>query len=209
MGTIGAGKTTLGRALALELGGSHVEGDDFHRPPKPWFATSLSTCQDVLSAILAVAAEGRPAVVSYPLRCREWIFYRRRLAEAGIRSFFVSLAAAEEALFAPGRGRAFTAGEQRRIREMLAQGYGARLFSDLVVRTDQGGVDDSLATLLAGLKRSGFLEDRDSAPPARGRANAEAEAEQAAAGARRSGRRSCPSRACRPGPGPEGSGSAS
>jgi hypothetical protein len=158
MGTIGAGKSTLGRALARELGGKHVEGDDYHRPPKPWFATSLSTCRDVLSAVLAVAAEGRTVVVSYPLRCREWIFYRRRLAEAGIGSLFVSLVAAEEALLAPDRGRAFTAAEQRRIREMLAEGYGARFFSDLVIRTDRGNVDDSLARLVAGLERSGFLE---------------------------------------------------
>ncbi len=164
MGTIGAGKSTLGRALARELGGAHVEGDDFHRPPKPWFATSLSTCRGVLSAVLAGAAEGRPVVVSYPLRCREWIFYRRRLAEAGIRSLFVSLVAAAEAILAPDRGRAFTAGERRRIREMLAEGYDARLFSDLVVRTDQGDVEDSLAGLVAGLKESGLLEARDATP---------------------------------------------
>jgi tRNA A37 threonylcarbamoyladenosine biosynthesis protein TsaE len=35
MGTIGAGKTTLGRALARELGGGHVEGDDYQQPSKP------------------------------------------------------------------------------------------------------------------------------------------------------------------------------
>jgi hypothetical protein len=156
-GTIGAGKTTLGRALARELGGGHVEGDDYHQPPRPWFATALSTSRGVLRAVLALAAEGRPAVVSYPLRCREWIFYRRRLADAGIPSAFVSLVAGEEALLARSRGRIFTAGERRRILEMLEQGYGARSFADLIVRTDWGDADEALARLVEGLERSGFL----------------------------------------------------
>jgi hypothetical protein len=157
MGTIGAGKTTLGRALARKLRGGHVEGDDYHQPPKPWFATALSTSRAVLSTILALAAEGRPAIVSYPLRCREWIFYRRRLTDAGIRSAFVSLVAGEEALLARSRGRVFTADERRRILEMLSEGYGARSFADLTVRTDRGDADHSLARLVAGLDRSGFL----------------------------------------------------
>jgi hypothetical protein len=157
MGTIGAGKTTLGRALARTLGGGHVEGDDFQQPPKPWFATSLSTGRGVLGAVLALAAQGRPAIVSYPLRCREWIFYRRRLADAGVRSVFVSLAASEQALLAPRRGRDFTTGERRRIVEMLNQGYGDRRFADLVVRTDGSHAEETLASLVEELGRLGFL----------------------------------------------------
>jgi hypothetical protein len=157
MGTIGAGKTTLGRALARTLGGGHVEGDDFQQPPKPWFATSLSTSRGVLGAVLALAAQGRPAVVSYPLRCREWIFFRGRLAKLGIGAAFVSLVAAREAILAPARGRIFTAAERRRIVEMLDQGYGDRRFADLVVRTDLGTADEALAQLAGGLERLGFL----------------------------------------------------
>ncbi len=157
MGTIGAGKSTLGRALARKLYGGHVEGDDHHQPPRPWFATALSTSRGVLRAVLSLVDEGRPAVVSYPLRCREWIFYRRRLAEAGIRSAFVSLVASKAALVEPGRGRMFTVEERRRIVEMLDEGYGARRFADLIVRTDRGDADDSLTHLVAGLERCGFL----------------------------------------------------
>ena len=156
MGAIGAGKTTLGRALARQLGGGHVEGDDYHRPPLPWFATSLSTSRAVLQAVLAHAAAGRPAVVSYPLRCREWIFYRRRLAEAGIRSAFVSLAACEDALLAEDRGRRFSPEEKRRIRDMLREGYGDRPFADLVVRTDRGSADEALVRLVSALEQLGF-----------------------------------------------------
>jgi hypothetical protein len=157
MGTIGAGKTTLGRALAKAIGGRHIEADDFHHPTRPWFATSFSTCRQVLNAILTPGREDGPAIVSYPLRCREWIYYRRRLAEAGIGSAFVSLVAAEAALLDRSRGRVFTEGERRRILEMLDQGYDARPFADLIVRTDRASVDESLAGLIAGLERSGLL----------------------------------------------------
>jgi hypothetical protein len=94
------------------------------------------------------------------LRCREWVFYRRRLTEAGVRTAFVSLVAAEESLLAPSRGRVFTDGERRRILEMLDQGYSDRRFADLIVRTDVGGVEEALASLIAGLRRSGILGAR-------------------------------------------------
>jgi deoxyadenosine/deoxycytidine kinase len=34
-GPIGVGKSTLGQALTRRLGGTHVEGDDFHLPDRP------------------------------------------------------------------------------------------------------------------------------------------------------------------------------
>lgn len=155
-GTIGAGKTTLGRALAEALGGSLVEGDDYQKPPLPWFATALSTSRGVLAAVLAAAPRSGPVIVSYPLRCREWIFYRRRLSDAGVRSAFVTLAASPDALLAKDRGRMFSPQERRRIEEMHRQGYGEPRFADLVVRTDRGSADEALVRLLAGLRKLGF-----------------------------------------------------
>jgi AAA domain len=158
MGTIGAGKTTLGRALAEALGGRHIEGDDFHHPSRPWFATSLSTCRNVVGSILEACREGGPAIVSYPLRCREWVYYRRRLAEAGIGAVFVTLAASSESLLSGDRGRRFTGQERRRIGEMLSEGYASRPFADLVIRTDSVPVEESTARLENGLAKLAVLD---------------------------------------------------
>ncbi|HEX8449451.1 MAG TPA: AAA family ATPase [Allosphingosinicella sp.] len=158
MGTIGAGKTTLGLALAKARGGRHIEADDYHHPSRPWFATSLSTCRQVLKAVLAAAGQGAPAVISYPLRCREWLFYRRRLADAGLPCAFVTLAASRGALLDADRGRNFSREERRRIGEMLLQGYDSRPFADLLVRTDMGAPDDSLDRLTSGLEALGILD---------------------------------------------------
>lgn len=135
-GAIGAGKSTIGRALAVELDGFHVEGDDHQQPPRLWYATSLSTCRDTLEAVIVGLSKRDLAVVSYPLRCFEWIYYRRRLAELGVASTFVTLAAGYEATVDRSRGRAFEPWEKERIREMIGQGYDRREFSDFIIRSD-------------------------------------------------------------------------
>lgn len=155
-GTIGAGKTTLGRALAEALGAGHVEGDDHQQPPRPWYATALSTCRGTLAEALEVL-ETRPAVVvSYPLRCREWVYYRQRLGERGVGTLFVTLAADYEAIVGPGRERRFSAFERGRIREMIGEGYDRRPFSDAIVGTGDRSVAETLADLLAiiGLRQA-------------------------------------------------------
>jgi hypothetical protein len=120
-GKIG-GKTTLGRALAEALGAGHVEGDDHHQPPRPWYATALSTCRGTLAEALARLEFSPAVVISYPLRCREWLYYRRKLADRGVRTLFVTLAADYEEIVSRGRGRRFSpssepgsGGDRRRL----------------------------------------------------------------------------------------------
>ena len=143
-GPVGVGKSTFGTALAQALGGHFIEGDDHGRQDLPWYASALTAPRSILRAIVGSAREPGPVVVASPLRCREWIFYRRRLRDAGLRPFFVTLAADYDAIIAAHRGRSFDAWEHRRIREMIEQGYGRREFSDLVIRTD---LFDKRATL--------------------------------------------------------------
>ena len=151
-GPIGAGKSSLGRALAEALGGDHVEGDDHQQLPKPWYASSLSTCRATLHDVLS-RLELRPvAVISYPLRCYEWLYYRRHLGTAGVATQFVALAAAYEALAEGSRARVLTASEKQRTREMLRQGYDRPPFADILIRTDDEPFAPTLARLLAALE---------------------------------------------------------
>lgn len=148
-GPVGAGKSTLGRGLAEALGGGFIDGDDHSDPDRSWYGSILSTSRAVLRSGLAVLAERPSVVIAYPLGCTTWIFYRRRFAEAGVTPIFISLRAQAAAILGPGRGRIFSEAEQRRVAVMVAEGYGARPFSDAVVDTDQAGFDATLAGLVA------------------------------------------------------------
>ncbi len=46
-GPIGVGKTSLGRALARNLGSAFIDGDDHATPGKPWYGSSLSTSRSL------------------------------------------------------------------------------------------------------------------------------------------------------------------
>ena len=104
MGVSGAGKTTVGRALAETLGWPFYDGDDFHPPAniekmrqgvpltdadrRPWLET--------LRALIARhLQEGRPAVVACSALKRSYRDVLRRAGE-GVR--FVHLAADYETI---------------------------------------------------------------------------------------------------------------
>ena len=151
-GPIGVGKSTFGAALAQALRGQFIEGDDHGRSDLPWYASALTAPRSILREITEGARERSPVVVAFPLRCREWIFYRRRLCDAGLRPIFVTLGADFEGIIAPHRGRCFDKRERRRILEMIAQGYGKREFSDLVIRTDVLDQEGTLKLLVEQLR---------------------------------------------------------
>jgi hypothetical protein len=135
-GAVGVGKSTFGAALAQALGGHFIEGDDHGCPDLPWYSSALSAPQSILRKIIDTAPEFSPVVVASPLRCREWVFYRRRLSDAGLSPYFVTLWADFDNIVATHRGRTFDDWERGRILEMIEQGYGNREFSDLVIPTD-------------------------------------------------------------------------
>lgn len=141
--------------LAAKLGGTFIDGDEHSDQTKVWFASSLSTARSIARTVSEEAARGRAVVVAYPLRCLEWIFYSRRLAEMDLKTIFVSLQSTYDAIADPGRGRSFSADELRRVNEMIDQGYGHRSFSDLFVDTGTVGPDESLQVLFKALKALG------------------------------------------------------
>jgi ABC-type protease/lipase transport system fused ATPase/permease subunit len=151
-GPIGAGKSTLGRAVAGRLGAAFLDGDDFADHRRPWYASSLGTSRSIATALLDALRQSPSAIVAYPLRCTNYVYFHRRMADAGHGLVVVSLGAAYEQLVHAGRGRVFSAGERARIAEMLAQGYGERPFSDLVVDTAATPFDATVALLVARLR---------------------------------------------------------
>lgn len=148
-GPIGVGKTTLGRALASAIGGGFIDGDDYLDQEQPWYSSSLRTSIAVVRAGLAILENENTIVIAHPLRCVNWIYYRRKFAEAQVRTLFISLHATADTITAEGRGRKFDDEEKHRIAAMIAEGYGARPFSDLILDTSQTSFGGTLVRLIA------------------------------------------------------------
>jgi hypothetical protein len=144
-GAIGTGKTTLGRALATNLGAGFIDGDDHADPDKPWFASIRRTSERIVQAGLQILATRPAVVVAYPLGCTNWIYFRRKFGDVGVTPLFITLHASFEAI--TSRNRKFTKWERERIKVMIAEGYGARDFSDVIVDTDRANFPATAATL--------------------------------------------------------------
>lgn len=151
-GPIGAGKSTLGRALADQFDGAFLDGDDFKTPGKPWYASSLSTCRRIQQATEDALMRKQTVFVARPVRCWEWVFFTRKCGRIGVGCVLVGLQASIEAITAPSRGREFSESECARIVEMIAQGYGARHYSDVVIRTDLADLEVTVRRASAALQ---------------------------------------------------------
>jgi len=143
-GPVGVGKTTLGRALAKRLSGGFIEGDAFSDSGRPWYCSILQTSQAIVRVSSETLQNKSVVVVTYPLTCTNWVYFRRKFAEIGAHTIFVGLQGSYAALTHERRGRTFSASELDRIQAMIDQGYGARPFNDILIDT---GNTDILATL--------------------------------------------------------------
>ncbi len=151
-GPIGVGKSTLGRELARRLAGVFLDGDDFSQSGRPWYSNILQTSRGIVQAGVAAVEHSDVAVVAYPLRRTDWVFFKRSFEDRGVRTVVVTLRATYEAIVAEGRGRVFTDKERDRIRIMIAEGYSARPFGDLIVDTDGAGFVETSALLEHGVR---------------------------------------------------------
>lgn len=151
-GPIGSGKTTLGQGVAQRLGAGFIDGDDYSDPNRPWYCSIHTTSKAIVRTSLAALKERRAVVVAYPLGCAQWIYFRRCLSDAGVRTRFVSLRACYSSIVAPHRNRNFSSQERQRIKAMIAEGYGERGFSDLVFDTDRQAFALTLDNLEAAIR---------------------------------------------------------
>jgi hypothetical protein len=152
-GPIGVGKTSLGRALAAELGGEFVDTDDHADPDKPWYASIRKTSESIVRAGLGILQTWPVVVVASPLGRTTWLYHRRKFGDAGVTTLFITLRATFEHIVDPSRGRCFSADEQARIQVMIAEGYSARAFNDLILDTDRTNFAETLAALTFEARR--------------------------------------------------------
>jgi hypothetical protein len=164
-GPIGVGKTTLGRALAEAIGGGFIDGDDHAEPDKAWYACILRTSRSIVEEAKRLAAARPYVVIAYPLGRVSWIYYRRKMAEAGIEPLFVTLRASFAGIVAPQRRPVFSLVEQGRIKVMLEEGYAGRPFSDLILDTDRAPFAETGALLALEVRR--LIAEREMAVSAR------------------------------------------
>ncbi len=120
-GPIGAGKTSLGRALSNRLNAGFIDGDDLSAPEKSWRQQIKTTSEAIVRAALDILRDRPIVVIANPLRRRDWIYFKHKFAAAGVSAFCITLSASYEAI--ASRGREFSETERSRIHEMIGQGY--------------------------------------------------------------------------------------
>lgn len=137
-GPVGVGKTTLGRVVSARLKTGFIDGDDYSVPGL-WLRSILQTSRRIVTACEDQLDSFPAVIMAYPLRCTNWIFYRETFRRRGIVFYCISLTA--DLAHISNRERILASDEVARTSQMLAQGYGRRPFSDLVVRTDEVGFE--------------------------------------------------------------------
>lgn len=149
-GPIGVGKTTLGRVAAMNLAFGFIDGDD-HASPGHWLRSILKTSHNIVAACEFALQSQQGVLVSYPLRCTNWVFYRQTFGRMDITFHCIGLIAAPEAILT--RERELSAGEVARSFEMIAQGYGQREFSAAQLRTDEAPFEETALRLEDTIRR--------------------------------------------------------
>jgi hypothetical protein len=153
-GPIGAGKSSLGLALADVLAGEFIDGDDYADSDRPWFCSILRTSQAVVNKGLTILETHPFVVIGYPLRRTTWIYYKRRFTDEGVEPIFIGLRATYEGITAGARARQFTNAERERIKVMISEGYGTQSFNDFFIDTDKAPLEDTLQILASEVMRA-------------------------------------------------------
>ncbi len=145
-GPINAGKTTIGRAVAKAIDGAvFIDGDDHEAPEDASLALRIEAGLRRLSMEIA----GNPAqllVIAHPMRDEDHARLLTVAEACKTRLFTVTLAPPPEIVVGDRGDRRLDDGERVRIREMYAEGYHQRAFSDLVI-AGAASVDEAVALI--------------------------------------------------------------
>ncbi len=133
-GTIGSGKTAVGRALAEMLRRAvFMDGDDHaggeHLPVKHRWDIATAT----LIRAVTKCGISKTLVVAYPLQASGYIRLRTACARAHRALLVVNLAPPLSMTLRSRGGRTLDAGERARIRVMRSEGYHRRRFADVTL----------------------------------------------------------------------------
>lgn len=152
-GAIGVGKTYLGKRLADRLNAQFIDTDDFRDRSFGWLQDNYKNSQRLLNATISLLEQNSVGIIACPLRERDWTFYETHFFRYDIKAYCITLSAEFPHIVASNRGRIFSHSEKLRCKEMIAEGYNNRQFSDAIVPTDQHPVSETL-DLLEKLCRS-------------------------------------------------------
>jgi hypothetical protein len=132
-GSVNSGKTTTGRALAAILPGAvFIDGDDHGIPNSAPFAEMIDRA--ILWLVDQIATATMPClVIAYPLRDSDFALLQQACAARAATLFVATLAPPLELVLSDRGARQLDDWERNRIREMYAEGYPSRAFSDIIL----------------------------------------------------------------------------
>lgn len=132
-GSVNSGKTTTGRALAAILPGAQfIDGDDHGISRSVPFLEMIDRA--ILWLVGQVATATAPwLVIAYPLRDSDFALLQIACAARDAGLFVATLAPSLPLVLSDRGTRRLDAGERNRVREMYAEGYASRAFSDVIL----------------------------------------------------------------------------
>jgi hypothetical protein len=132
-GSVNAGKTTTGKALAAILPGAQfIDGDDHGVSRSVPFQQMTDLSLDWLIDQIA-DAEAHTLVIARPLRDTDYARLQPVVIARGAQLIVVTLAPPLAVVSTDRGDRQLDAWERNRIQEMYAEGYASRAFSDLII----------------------------------------------------------------------------
>ncbi len=141
-GTINSGKTTTARELALTTPNSiFIDGDDHGKSFNGKLKYSIKAGHNYIKEQI----EGSDFIygfVAYPLRNEDADLLRTFCLEKGSECYFITLAPPLETALSTRGNRFLKDWEIFRIKEMYAEGYPTRKFSDLIIDNSKITIED-------------------------------------------------------------------